>query len=266
MGKTTSSGPGTGSSASSSSCSECKTDSNFSTEIVAFCQKEAFKTYVRNAVNDQMFWRDILQQLQIDNQVKTALANANISGQVQGHLDRANITQRVREQVDDKLKAQISGLVVTELLKALPNMLRDNAQMQQILGQHSAELTVQLGEVARQHLEQIVNEDQYHQVHQAFFNAVDQRANDAIAQFNQKGNQAIAQMKADCQANLQQFNQQMGQVGTCLGDVSNLKKDVADLRRQNEKLETEGTVTFWGWMITSVALGSTLAYLLATRR
>ena len=46
---------------------------NLNGQLVAFCKTSDFKTYVRDAINDQMFWTNMLQNYSINNLVQSEI-------------------------------------------------------------------------------------------------------------------------------------------------------------------------------------------------
>jgi hypothetical protein len=227
--------------------------------FTAFCKRATFKQLVRDAVNDQMFWQSIFNHLQVETKVNAAITNADISGKVHKYLNNARIADQVRVQIE----AAVPGLVSAQILKQLPDFLRSDAQMRDILHTHSAALNAKLEESARKHLEKIVNEDVYHEVHQAFFNAINVRVDKLIYDLNTKGNTAIAKvtsdgqaaiyaMKTTCDDRLAEFNKKDTQFNKCLNDVEQLKKDM-----RNQEVKSL-------WLIVGLgAIGISLGYIVA---
>jgi hypothetical protein len=146
-------------------------------EFSAFCQKEAFKQYVRDAINSELFWRDLFDKYRIESKIDTHLSD--------------KVPKLVRENVTYSLP----GLVAKQLSEQLPTFLNQNVEMQRILTKHSQRLNTSLEETARRHLERIVHEDTYHEVHKAFFDAIDARADEKIRVIGQNGRDAIIQMQ-----------------------------------------------------------------------
>ena len=139
-------------------------------DIRDFCQKDVFKQYVRNAVNDEFFWREVFNNYRVGNLVESKLSDA-IPNRVNGYLNNV-----------------LSGLVAKEIINQLPNIVNSNYQMKQLLAEHSQNLHKSLEEAARKILKQIVNEDQYHEVNQEYFKAFENRTNASIQTFNRNGN------------------------------------------------------------------------------
>lgn len=224
-GKTTSSG------SKSSTCS-CKTV-YVESEIISFCKKELFKQYVREAINNEMFWRDIFDNFRIETRVDN-------------HLNG-----KVPKMVKDNVEYLLPGLVAKQLSEQLPTFLRQNAEMQRILGEHSKHLNQELEATARQHLKRIVEEEHYHEVNKAFFDAVRARADAGLEEVRKDGKNAIAQMRADCDGQLSHFTDTVGRLD--------------GYEQRTLELEASMSRMMWGWGITTTLLGGTICYLLARR-
>ena len=48
---------------------------NINGQIVAFCKTNDFTNYVRQSINNEMFWRDLLQRYSITDMVQSELNN-----------------------------------------------------------------------------------------------------------------------------------------------------------------------------------------------
>ena len=184
--------------------------------IVTFCATDDFKSYVRRAINDEMFWRDVLQHVQVESKV-----NSHLSDKVPG-------------MVKSKVKDMVPGLVATELTNRLPPLLKsyldDSVSMKNILDEHSGRLNRELEDHARKHLERIVNEDHYHEVNKKYFDAFEKRGTDAIGVFNNKGDTSIAETKKKYEKELEEYRSQMGQVARYQERTNSLESEVRNLR------------------------------------
>ena len=207
-------------------------------EFSAFCQKEAFKQYVRNAINSELFWRDLFDKYRIESRIDTHLSD------------------KVPKLVRDNMTYTLPGLVAKQLSEQLPTFLNQNADMQRILSEHSQRLNTSLEETARKHLERIVNEDHYHEVNQAFFNAIDARADEKIRVIGQNGRDAIIQMQRECNQSLQRFTEQVGKLDSYERRTKEVETKCSDLQNRTSNM-------MWGWGITTLLLGGAIGFLLS---
>ena len=139
-------------------------------QIVAYCKTSDFTTRVRQAVSDEMFWRDLLQRynvdLQIPNQVKYQVQNI--------------VPKIVQEQLDNYTKIQIPSHVAKNMAEQVTGFLNNHNQMNQILLEHSLKLNEQLTNSAKDTLDRVTNEEQYHQVTNSHLKNMNNRFEDVM--------------------------------------------------------------------------------------
>ncbi len=80
------------------------------------------------------------------------------------------------EIIKNYLELVLPGLVSERIASQLPIFLRDNSQMQQILNTHLDTVKKQVADAAKEKIDDIVNEPQYHIINTAFFDSVRQKA------------------------------------------------------------------------------------------
>jgi len=135
-------------------------DTDIKAILVKFCEEDKFKRYVRDALNDKLFWRDILQTYQISSQVTTQVSELVPSIVKSETKDlKHNINKSVKEKIET-----LPAVILKELHTQIPTYLTNNAQMQQILSGHSQQLNTVLYDTAQQTLNRLTNEEQYHMV------------------------------------------------------------------------------------------------------
>lgn len=223
----------------------CNKSNNLESELVSFCQKEIFKGYVRDAVNTQMFWNNFWEHNRIESRVDNHLLS--------------KVPGMVRENVTSNLDSKLAGLIATELAKQLPTYLNQNVQMRQILEDHAKLLNQNLETIAHDHLLKIVNEDNYHLVNKAYFDAFeartkaaisefDKHANSAIDMFDRNGRNAITEMNRNCNETLSNFTQ--------------LTQKLDDNERRFGKLENHASNMMWTFGFTTTILSGITIFLL----
>lgn len=207
------------------------------TEIISFCQKEMFKSYVRDAINNEMFWRDIFDRYRVESRVDNHLSS------------------KVPQLVRDNVTYTLPGLVVEQLGKQLPTYLNQNIEMQRILTDHAQRLNQTLETSARTHLQKIVNEDQYHEVHKAFFDAINSRTNTVINEIKQNGQTAINMMQQQCDQRLSHFSEQVGK-------LDGFERSTKELEQKVSNLEYRTSSLLWCWGLTVGVLGGIIFHLM----
>lgn len=134
---------------------------NINGQLVAFCKTSDFKSYVRSAINDEMFWRDILQRYSVQSLVRDELNNS-LPSQVRLEAD-CIVNKLVNDKLKDYTQFQIPSHVAKALSEQVTRFLNNNVQMNQILAQQSASLNHSLSESAAATLHRVVNESTFHE-------------------------------------------------------------------------------------------------------
>ena len=104
-----------------------------------------------------------------------------------------------------------------------------------MLDEHKKRLNQQLDQTARSILWKIVNEENYHQVNQMYFDA-----------FRNRGEEEISKMKEQCDSKLSQLS----------GEIANLhllQQRTGELERKNKNLKS--IVNMMSWIFGGVATG-----------
>lgn len=178
-------------------CATCTTDA----ALTRFCGTEAFKTYVRRAINENSFLNTILEDYRINSIISTKLDN--------------KIPNKVREQID----LQLPSMVCKNIVQQLPNILRNDVTMQTILSKHKTELDIALSQAARTIVERIVSDPQYHEVNKAYFDA-----------FQRNGNKAIRAMEERCSKTTYELRKRLTQTDRLNTKINELETDMSNLK------------------------------------
>lgn len=143
-------------------------------QIVAFCKTNDFTESVRRAVNDEMFWRDLLQKFSIKDLIQTEVTN-RVPNEV-----RNIVPNIVNQQLDNYTRIQIPSHVAKNLAEQITGFLNNHVQMQNILENHSKKLNEDLYVSAKSTLDRLTNEEQYHSVTKSHLENMDKRYNSEI--------------------------------------------------------------------------------------
>lgn len=186
---------------------------NMNDELFAeLCRREWFRAHIqsilRESVRDELFWNRMFE----DGRIRR-----KISDGVRGEVPK---------QARQFMETRVPGMVSTELVKQLPSFLSQNVQFQEMLRKHSSQLSQDLEESARQTLDRIVNEPEYHEVNKAYFDAFRQKADQAIHRMETDGQSAIAEME-------KRTANTLGAVESELRKMKKLEDDVDTLRWMN---------------------------------
>ena len=198
--------------------------------------EDRFKTTIRRVVQDEMFWRQLLDDNRWNSRVDTKLdrfetrMNSNIETQI-----ALKLPSGVREQ----LSATLPGQVAKELNHQIPGYLNNNHQMTILLDAHSDRLKAELEERARKYLERFVADEKYHEVNRMYFRAFEDKGEQEISEFARAGKETIAGIKS------QYRNDLMGLTKN-LNRTKEQSERIEYLERANKDLRSE--VSNWRWL------------------
>lgn len=204
-----------------------------------FCCSEKFKTSVRNTVRDEMFWRDLMQNNNINIMVKDEL-NKQIPNQV-----KSEASLIVDRMVDDKLNNYVTYNLPSQVVKVMsdqmPYYLNNSVQMQNILAQHSQNLNQQLYNSATETLNNLTNEEQYHHVTNSHLNAMTKRFDNNLNTLNYNAEKQLNDQKTNFNNSLKtmqdQVNNEISFVKECNNKFDSLESKVIKLQEQNNMLK-----------------------------
>lgn len=159
----------------------------------SFCETDSFKRYVRAAVQDELFWDQLLND----------------------HRVARRATEEANRETKTYLSQHLNSLVHQQVVKELPNVVNDSHQTQQMLNKHQVQLNHSLQQESRAILNRIVNEDQYHEVNRHYFEAFNRRADQCLTNVNQRCEQTLTQLTREInrldnyEQRLNYFNQKL---------------------------------------------------------
>ncbi len=218
---------------------------NINGELVAFCQTSDFKNYVRNAVNNEMFWRTLLDTWRIDSKIKDEVNNQLLNTNKVRDIAKSEaqkVTDKlVKDQLTNYTLIQIPSHVSKALSEQISGFLNNNSQMNQILTQHSQNQNQLLYNSATETLNKVVNEPQYHIVTNSHIDAMNQRFNESLQCIDKKASCELLKHENTFINRLKEFNQKVSNEIQTLVEtknlVSNMDKQLIDLNLKINKLE-----------------------------
>lgn len=209
----------------------------FDDKIVAFCQGVNFKSYVRQAINDELFWRDVIARLNLTDAIDAKLTS-KLPGQVKSELERI-LPDMLQTRLNQYMLQHFSAQVAKEINTQMPGYLGNNHQMQQILEAHKTTLNQQLEAAAREILNRVVNEEQYHVTTNAHLAAIDQKGVQALAENNEKATQQRTNIKTAFDGELSamktRLDQTMTALTTSLGEMRSLQSELNSTKKKHSK-------------------------------
>jgi len=240
---------------------------NLNGQLVAFCKTTDFKTSVQKAIDDKLFWHDLLQRYSIENMVQNEL-NTKIPQQVKSEANKVvkdlvkDQNQLVKDQLENYTKFQIPSHVAKALSEQIANFLNNNVQMNQILSQHSVGLNQQLYNSATDILTKVVNEDQFHQVTNLHISAANTRFDEALIKQNSDANKQFALQDKTFSSKLSDMQKQVNsEIQSLTSANEKIRDQQSKLDRHQDKIDNlEKHVSSVSTTLNFVALGCITAF------
>ncbi len=179
----------------------------------SFCQTETFRSYVRSAINNNSFLDIILEDYRLNSIISSKLDD--------------KLPQKVKEQ----LRIQLPDMVTSNIVKQLPSILNNDVTMQNILATHRDKLNIAISNSAKQIIENITNDPEYHEVNKKYFNAFENRGTASIRSFEQKNNATILQLKNECDRVTKELKTKLDQNDKLEERINELETDIKSIGR-----------------------------------
>ena len=221
---------------------------NVNGQIVAFCKTSNFTQYVRAAVNDEMFWRDLLHRYNVSSEVNNEIERT-LPHRVSTEAQKI-VSQMVGDQLESYTKFQIPSHVSKALADQVTGFLNNHVQMTQLFNEHSQKLNMQLYNSAEGTLKKIVNEPQYHQVTNAHIAAVKSQYEESLRAINTEAGNQLVHNESIFKSQLETMKQNVKDEIRTLNET-NQKLD--DVNKQIEELKKEnGSLRWTLYVVTGV--------------
>jgi hypothetical protein len=158
---------------------------DFQVVLTNFCREDAFKRYVREAINTELFWRDILSNINFNNNMETKMKEkiSNFKDKIENSVRNIIETQLnsykakdIPYAVSDEVEKQIPKQLPTHLSKYLDN----NYEMRKILNDHIQSVTTVLYNSCKETLDKLTNDEQYHEITNSHIKNITDRCNSSV--------------------------------------------------------------------------------------
>lgn len=169
--------------------------------------KSILRDDVKSILRDELFWRDILNKLQIDAQVLTSL--------------RLQLPREIESLLPSLLRTQLDSVLPNSVRQQIefqmPLYLQNNSSFQNILNTHSQRLNTELETKATNILDKLVKDDKYNEITKAHLKSITNKSDDVF-----KNIESRSQTQYDVMNN---------KVNTAIEKIQNLyKQDIAKLQ------------------------------------
>lgn len=211
-----------------------------------FCAEEAFKNYVKNVVNNELFWKELFQKGQMDDKINNKIDKkiSNVKKENNDEIAKKFnefIVMQLPLHLNNALNNQLPG----QLLKQLPTFLGNDCTMQKLLTDHRNNVSNQMDREFTERMNGITNDDKYHEITRSYLDNVTNRGEtqikDQLAENNrklsnqlqdnaQKFDTTMSEMKYLVNNSLSKVNGVNEAMSNLNGDLGKLKKEVKQLK------------------------------------
>lgn len=237
-------------------CTPCQTF-NFDDRIITFCKGTDFRSYVRQAINDEMWWRDIFSKYNMADTIESKLNN--------------KLPEHVRHEIANQLPAIFQARMDNYMLHNFPTQasreintqmtayINNSPQMYQILESHKATLKSLLEKTVHEIMTRIVSDPAYNQVVNSHITSINDRADQTIRTIIDNAGQQIMANNATFEAELSKMKKRMD------SELSALRTELTTLAALKERVERmekyhENEISSLKWLIGAVVVIPLTAY------
>jgi hypothetical protein len=217
--------------------------------LINFCREEQFKQYVRETIDNRLFFDNLCQNYKLDSKIENKVKEQ--IGNVKQNLDDSVeklVKKKLRDQLPNNVTQELNTQLPNQLLNQLPVYLNNNYQMRQILDTHSQQLNDRLTDLAKQTLDRLTNEEQYQIVTASHLNNMALRYNEAVSKqlqeqsnkFNENSainmktfSNALENIKQNADKTLSNFSEFNKKATNMNIDIAYLQKKVASLENKS---------------------------------
>ena len=180
------------------------------TVIVNFCKEDQFKQYVRSAINNELFWREMLNAYNLDTKIENKVNPIISNAKTQMESTINNKIKSYKQQLPKDVENEVKRVLFDELNRQMPTYLNNHVTMNQILHNHSISLNTSLVQTATEVLFKLANEEQYQMMTTKVLENMEVRYKEAIATQIEKHDTNIKNVvegvKSDVKNSMENFN------------------------------------------------------------
>jgi hypothetical protein len=218
--------------------------------FITFCETDNFKKYVRSAISDQLFWNNLLQEMNMSTYIKNEIAD-RLPDKVKVEINKI-VPDKIEKELNHFSRYRIPECVSEQLKKQMTDYLNNDLKMQQLMTVHSNKLEEELQIKAKQILDRVTNEEQYHVVTNSHIENMKKRFEDQLAEFNRTMDWNIATYNTMLQvltSNVHdQVDRELLQTRECTNKVNALDEQLKQLKKENN--------THWLFTLISMSIAT----------
>lgn len=212
--------------------------------MITFCKGPNFKTYVRQAINDELFWREWMNKVNLSKEIDMRI-ESEVPDQVKKHVKKI-VPQLVEETMNSHYSSKFPNMVNKELEIQIPRYLDNSYKMGKIMDNHKEMLTNQLDTHTHQVLDRIVNDPSHQIIANAHIKAIDEKGKQKIDEisFNAKHqlcthdtafNKQLENMKLQVNNDLNNLSNSLAETSKLRQQVTEIKNEIIQINKEQQK-------------------------------
>jgi hypothetical protein len=179
-----------------------------------FLHSKKFHERVTHIVNENEYFRDLIKNLQIDSKIRDQL-----------NYECTKLEKKLGDLKTEATNSIIQNMpsqVAHQITLQMPSYLSQNAEMQKILKTHSGELEKELEVKARNILQSIVDDPQYHAINKIYFESLDKKADQELFLMRNNQSELYSELK-------EKIDKKLACVTEMQNDAKNLHMEIDSL-------------------------------------
>lgn len=207
-------------------------DSSLSTSKTTnhnFFLSSEFKSLVRQAINDELFIRDILQTYNFSSKIDNELSK-KIPEKIKKNIN-VTIPKMVESHINSYVMEKMPNFVLKEIKSQLTDYLNNNTQMQQILSSHTEYLNAHLNVVANEILNKLVNDPNYQRMTNTHLDAMDKIYLNKVDEISRNSSIQLQTIDKKCNDEIDKMKK------SYTNTVSELQSSLSKVDKLNKKID-----------------------------
>lgn len=224
---------------------------NIDDQLVAFCKKDLFKSYVKKAINDELFWRDFLNKYDLNEKIDIRLnekLNDKLPSRVKSQVEKI-VPDLIEKEILKYINNQFLTQITREINLQIPAYLNNHQKMNEILLLHSNKLNSQLENSARNIMEKVVNDPSYNELINIHLQNTNNKCDEIIDNITKNTDQRLKKQINNFALDLDQIKEKINidlfKLKTSLENVNILNKKINNLENANQELKKEISGLKW---------------------
>lgn len=217
-----------------------------------YCKSEIFRNHVREAINTDylnIFFNNLRLTQKINDQIDSKLSDYKSTNKT-----------LVQKNVNTILQSSLPDLVQKQINMTLPSIVANNYQMQKMFDKHCEDLDVNLGTVAKNIIERIASDEQYHEINKAYFNAFNLKGDKHIMNLETKNTEVTTKFNNIVTSTIESLNNKGNSFIRELqdkytNDTKEMSKYINESKDNNVRIQKlESQISYISWTLVGVSV------------